>query len=374
MRSVRTAVWVATAAALAGALHAVANRRHLRHLEQQPDTVIPFPVSVLVPARNESSTIAALISDLRAQTGLPHLQIVILDDDSTDDTGAVARQAAGGDPRIAVVSSTGAPPPGWLGKAYACRRLADLADGRVLVFLDADVRVRPGAVAAAVNDLTDSTSALLSAWPRQVSGTPLAVLLQPLQQWSWLTTLPLARAARSHRPSTAAANGQFLAIDRNAYDRIGGHTAVADRVLEDIGLARAVKGAGMRADLVDAAAIAECLMYRTDTDLMLGYQKSLWTAFGGPLRSVLVTALLAAGYTLPPAYAIAGDHRPTRVAGAIGYAAAVANRVVAARATGSDPWPSSAAHPVAMVTLAGLTAASALRRRFGALTWRGRPV
>ena len=374
MRALRAAVWASSAAAIAGAGHAAGNRRHLRHLSRAPVPGVTFPVSALVPARDEAATIAALVTDLVAQVGVPDLQIVVLDDDSTDETGRIALAAAGGDPRVEVVRQTEGPPPGWLGKPHACRSLAERARGEVLVFIDADVRLHPAAVAAAVADLDRTGSTMLSAWPRQLAATALADLLQPIQQWSWLTTLPLGVAARSRRATMAAANGQFLVFDRAGYEQIGGHATVADQVLEDISLARAVKRAGLRADLVDAAAVAECLMYRTDAELVDGYQKSLWSSFGGPLRSVAGTSLLAAGYLLPVGYAFFGRHRPTRVAGAIGYAGAVANRVITARATGDAPWPSSAAHPLAMAVVAGLTAASAARRRFGVLTWRGRPV
>lgn len=373
MRALRPLVVMCSLAAVAGAVHCAVNRRHLTHLGAHSGRVTGR-VSVLVPARDEAATIATLIADLRAQEGLDDPEILILDDDSADDTAGRARRAAGGDPRITVLSSDESPPPGWLGKPYACHRLAAAATGDTLVFLDADVRVAPGAIAAAVAERERLGADLLSAWPRQSALTPLARLVQPLQQWSWLTTLPLDIARRSPRPSMAAANGQFLVVGADAYTAVGGHGAVAGEVLEDIALARAVKRSGARADITDASAVAHCLMYRTDADLLAGYRKSLWAAFGGPARSVVATAALALVACLPPAYAVVGRDPATRVIGAAGYAAAVVNRVSAARATGSDAWPAALAHPVALVVLAVLTADSARRHGQGSLTWRGRPV
>lgn len=376
MRPVRAAVWMSTAAAVIGTVHAVANSRHLRHLtpDQTLGRQVDKAVSVLVPARDEARTIAALVGDLLAQQAVPDLEIVILDDDSGDDTERVAIHAARGDGRVRVIRETTAPPPGWLGKPHACQRLADRARGEVLVFVDADVRLHPSAVATAVTDLIDTRSALVSAWPRQLSVTALAALLQPLQQWSWLTTLPLQVAADSRRESMAAANGQFLVFDRLGYERIGGHAVVADQVLEDIALARAIKRAGLRAEVVDASAVAQCLMYRTDAELVAGYTKSLWAAFGGPYRSVAATAALAGLYTIPLCYAVVGSDRSTRIAGVVGYTAATVGRLVTAHQTGepASVWP--ATHPVAVAVLAGLTARSVQQHRLGLLRWRGRPV
>ena len=368
----RRAVWGASLLAVAGAAHALVNSRSLRHLQPGPHLPRPGRVSVLVPARDEEARIGDLLADLAAQRDVPDLEVLVLDDDSGDDTGVIVAAAAGRDTRVRLISSRQTPPPGWLGKPYACHRLAQSATGDTLVFLDADVRLAPDAIAAAVAEL--DTADLISAWPRQLAATHLARMLQPLQQWSWLTTLPLRRAAASHRESLAAANGQFLVFTRTGYQSCGGHAAVAGEVIEDVALARAVKRAGLRADIVDAAPVAECLMYDDDRALFAGYTKSLWRAFGGPTRGLALTALLAAGYLLPIGYAIWGRHPVTRLVGSVGYGAAVVNRVITARQTGSAALPAAAEHPVALVGLFVMTAVSVRRHRQGTLRWRGRPV
>src|SRR5204862_6903746 len=186
----------------------------------------------------------------------------------------------------------GAPlPPGWLGKPHACHQLAQLATGEVLVFVDADVVLSPDAVAAAVGLLAGFD--LVSPYPRLVARTWSERLIQPLLPWSWLTFLPLRLMERSRRPSLAAAGGQFLVVDRAAYHRAGGHTAVRDRVLEDVELARAVKRAGGRIALADGSRLASCRMYRSWPELRDGYAKSLWAA------PAVVPLLL--WYLLPPA-------------------------------------------------------------------------
>ncbi len=207
-------------------------------------------------------------------------------------------------------------------------------------------------------------------------------MFQPLQQWSWATALPLRAALQSPRPSLAAANGQFLVVDRQAYQGIGGHAAVADCVLEDIELARAMKRAGHRAGLWDGSALAACRMYDTPAQLLAGYRKSLWAAFGprgAPLavRAAAASAAWAvlAASAVVPALAIAiGPDRRTRLIGLLGYAAGVCNRALVARRTGSPVWPDSAAHPASVMALILLSADSLVAHAAGRTFWKGRPV
>lgn len=370
----RAAVGLGTALAVLGAGHAACNVRALRTPRADPP-VSTGHVTVLVPARDEQHTLPLLLADLRAQCGVPALTVLVLDDASRDGTAAAARDAAAGDPRIRVLSTTDEPPPGWLGKPAACHRLAGLAPAGtdVLVFLDADVRLAPYALAAAVDLLQRSGLDLICPWPRQLAGSVPERLVQPLLQWSWLTTLPLRRAERSTRPALAAANGQFLVVRAQAYRAAGGHAAVAGDVLEDIALLRAVKRAGGTGGPVDGAALARCRMYTGAGQLRAGYGKSLWSAFGSAPAAAGVLGLFALAYLVPTAGVVAGRGR-TRLLGLIGYAAGVASRVLTARATAGRAWPDALAHPVSVAAFGALTAESLYRHRRGALTWKGRRV
>jgi hypothetical protein len=265
------------------------------------------PVSVLLPVRDEADRVTPCLRSLLAQRGIPELEIVVLDDGSTDGTADVVRAVAAGDPRLRLI--TGAPlPAGWLGKPYACQQLAEAArpDSGALVFVDADVVLHPYAVAASVGLLRSTGVGLLSPYPRIVAGSTGERLVQPLLQWLWLTFLPLRAVERSARPSLAAAGGQFLLVDRDSYRRCGGHAAVRDRILEDIELARAVKRAGGRIALADGSALASCRMYDSWAQLRDGYGKSLWAAFGPPVGAAGVLGLLALLYLVPPLLVVAG--------------------------------------------------------------------
>jgi cellulose synthase/poly-beta-1,6-N-acetylglucosamine synthase-like glycosyltransferase len=356
----------AVGSALAAA-HALVNARLMRVPAADPPRC-DEKVSVLVPARDEAHRIAPTITSLRAQRGVGELEIIVLDDGSSDGTAEEVRRAAGDDPRIRVVTGK-APPDGLPGKPHACAQLADLATGRVLVFVDADVVLAPHAVASAVALLREHDLDLVSPFPRQLADGAGARLVQPLLQWSWLVFLPLRLAERSPRPSLSAANGQFLVLDAAALRRAGGFEGVASAVLDDLAVMRAVKRAGGRGTVADGSAIASCRMYEGWSEVRLGYEKSLWSATGRPSTALLVGTALAWLYLVPPLAALAGSR-----AGAVGYGAAVFSRVVAARRTGGRVWPDAFGHPVSVGLLLSLITRSWRARRRGLVEWKGRSL
>ncbi|MFN2538099.1 MAG: glycosyltransferase family 2 protein [Mycobacteriales bacterium] len=297
-------------------------------------------VSVLVPARDEAHRIGRLLDSLPRD-----VEVLILDDASSDGTADVARAAG-----FRVLP--GKPlPGGWLGKPWACQQLADAAAGEVLVFVDADVELAPGAVAATVAALDGLD--LVSPYPRQLASGP-ARLVQPLLQWSILTFLPIPLALRSRRPSLSAANGQLLAVRRAAYDAAGGHAAVRDAVVDDVALLRAVKRAGGRGGVVDGTQLATTRMYDDWPTLVEGYTKSLHT-----VPAAVPLALLGL-YVLP----WFSRSRPARIA----CAAGILGRMVTARRTGS-PVVDSVGHPVSVLVCCALWLRSRLARQ---RTWKGR--
>ncbi|MEU8261279.1 glycosyltransferase family A protein [Micromonospora sp. NPDC048999] len=373
-----TAVLALLVAVAACTLHSWVNAtRWLRRPAAGPVEVTEA-VAVLLPLRDEADRVTPCLRALLAQRGVPDLRIVVLDDSSTDDTAEVVRAVAGDDPRVTLLTGV-APPPGWLGKPHACWQLATRTGPAptVLAFVDADVVLTPYAVAAAVTELRKAGVTLLSPYPRIVVRTAGDRLVQPLLQWLWLTFLPLRAMERSPRPSLAAAGGQFLVLDRAGYLRAGGHAAVADKVLEDIELARAVKRAGGRIALADGSRLAACRMYETWPELRDGYTKSLWASFGHPSAATVAVALLLLLFTAPPLLALGALLADTPLVAALAlaaYAAGVAGRVVSARATGGRAWPDALAHPVSVVFLGWLTLRSYHLRKRRRLSWRGRPV
>jgi hypothetical protein len=366
-RPVRAVVRAGAAVSVLAAVHAAVNTRLLRR-PPVPAPPVTVPVAVVLPVRNEAAQVAQCLAAVLDQRGVPRLRVVVVDDGSTDGTAGLV--AAVPDDRVRLLD--GSPPgPGWLGKPNACAQGAAAAgDAEVLVFVDADVRLMPDAIASAVALLDAHGLDLVSPWPRQLAGSAAERLVQPLQQWLWATFLPLRLAERSPRPSLAAANGQFLVVRTSAYGRAGGHRAVRGAVLEDIALLRAVKAAGGRGVVVDGSTLAACRMYSGWAEVREGYAKSLWSAVGGrPGAAAGAAAALSAVWLVPPLAALAGSR-----AGLVGYAAGVAGRAVVAARTGGRVWPDSLAHPVSVALLDVLVARSLAGHRRGALHWRGRTL
>lgn len=351
-----TRAFVTAASALAAgiAAHSLLNLRYLRRPSPHPASTAR--ISVLLPMRNEAERAEPCLAALTHLYG--DVEILVLDDNSTDNTAEVAAA------HVDVIRSTDEPPPGWLGKTYACQRLAERATGDVLVFIDADVVLAPDAAVQAAEWLTDVDA--VCPYPRQICRTRWQELVQPLLQWSWLSLLPLRLSERTTLPSLSAGNGQFLAVTRAAYDRVGGHAAVAGEVVEDVQLIRALRRSGAHTAMADGTRLAACTMYQTNADMVTGYTKSLHTAV--PPAAM---AGLFGMYVVAPAIGFASPS--TRLIAVGGYAAATLGRVAIARRTEQPIW-SAFAHPVAISALTLTYLRSHRRRARGQLQWRGRPI
>lgn len=366
-------VHAGSAIAVGLAAHTAYNLTRLRE-PQFTGHAITEPVSILIPARNEASTIEAAVLSASNQIGLTDLEILVMDDDSSDETAEIVNRLAQNDPRIRLLRSTEKIPAGWMGKQFACHRLSREARGSILVFLDADVTLEPDAVAACSELLRAHHFAMVAPYPRQLAAGTMERLVQPLVVWSWAATLPVGIAENSVRPSLSAANGQLLVVDAGKYHAIGGHESVQSVVLEDIALMRELKKSGERCVTVNGSALAQCRMYDTTSDLVEGYTKSLWSAFGSVAGSLAISAFLATAYIVPAAGMLTSRKRSTRAVGALGYGAGVLSRGLVAHRTASPVVPDSLAHPVSIATFIGLTALSWSRHLRGTNTWKGRTL
>jgi glycosyltransferase involved in cell wall biosynthesis len=318
----------------------------------RPDT------SLLVPARDEDSRLPAALAGFRTQDVA---EIVVLDDQSSDDTAAVVQQAAEADPRVRLVRGM-PPPPGWVGKSWACWQLAAAARGGILLFCDADVLLAPGAVDACWAQMCGQRAEVFSAFPRQRTVTLGERLLVPLIDDALLAFLPHL-LLRLPVPSAATANGQVLMFRRGAYDALGGHAAVAGDLAEDLALARRARRAGLALGLALGGDLASARMYSGYRDSVRGFGRNLRAAHGGRDGALAATAawhLLA--YTMP--WLAWRRDRAWRVAAILG----LAQRVLVNAKTGRGAPGEALLVPV--TPLAALPVYALAFRRYA--RWKGR--
>ncbi len=279
------------------AIPAVLTWQNLKIFRTSPKDEFPEPVSVLVPARNEERVLDGFIRNVLASQGV-ELELVVLDDASTDSTAERVSQWSDRDPRVRLVHGKKLP-QGWCGKQHACYQLAESARFDTFLFLDADVTVQPDAIARSVAFLNQSKIDLGSGFPHQETPTVAGWLLLPLIHFVLLGYLPLSRSRLSNDPSLAAGCGQLFITTRSAYDAAGGHAVIKSSLHDGIMLPRAFRKAGLRTDIFDASDIASCRMYETNRDVLQGITKNATEGIGAPKTIVPFTILLGGGVVAP---------------------------------------------------------------------------
>ena len=235
----------------------------------------PPRVSILVPARDEAAKIAACVESLVAQD-YPGgaFEVLVLDDRSTDGTGAIVAGLAARRPRLRPLRGA-EPPPGWGGKAHACQQLAEAATGDWLLCVDADTVHAPAMLRATVGAALGRGATVLTTLPRERAVTLGERLLVPHLFFLLLALQPIPLLEGARFRLFAFANGQFLLIRRDLYARVGGHAAVRDQLMEDMALGRACKRAGADLLLLDGGDWTACRMYDGFGDAWRGFIRSL---------------------------------------------------------------------------------------------------
>jgi chlorobactene glucosyltransferase len=246
--------------------------------DRSPSLALARTVSVIVPMRNEAKNVTRCLDALRRLQGAG-LEVVVVDDQSEDDTFERATRIAGDDDRIRILRGRDVP-AGWVAKNWALHQGVSVARGEWLLFVDADVVLHPEAAARAVAEAESRSLGLLSLSPRQECGSFWERAIQPLVFAMLRDRYDMAAINDPSTPA-AAANGQFLLVRRTVYDALGGHAAVKDRVLEDVALAEAVKRAGVPLYFANTETLASTRMYDGFRALWYGWSKNLFTLLGG---------------------------------------------------------------------------------------------
>jgi chlorobactene glucosyltransferase len=267
------------------------------------DSSVPEPaplVSVLIPARDEETNIKACLGSLQNQD-YPNFEILVLDDNSSDNTANIVKRIASADNRIQLLRSEPLP-EGWTGKSFACYQLAQRARGSWLLFVDADTVHAPHMLRSVLALALKFKSGLLSGFPRQLASSLPQKIAIPVLYFVIMSWLPLWWLHRSKTPKPSLAIGQFLLFPAEDYWKIGGHKIVKSRIIEDVWLGVEINRHGGRHIAIDLSSVVACNMYHDVGAMWEGFVK--WIYSVAALSRVALVLLIAAGYAffLAPFY------------------------------------------------------------------------
>ncbi len=264
-------------------------------------------ISVIVPARNEEANIADCLRSLVSQADVSS-EIIVVDDHSSDRTRAIAE----GFP-VRLIEA-GPLPAGWSGKCNACWTGAKAAKGKWLLFTDADTRHTSSSIASGLREAEEHGVAMLSYSPKQEVHSFAERALMPVIFAELAVSFRPKEVSNPNSPA-AAANGQYLLVRRDAYEAVGGHASVAKAILEDVELARRVKGSGYRLQF-RMSDVVSTRMYRSFGQMWEGWTKNLALLFpntrGLALRRSVEFGLIAASVVALGNAALI-EHDPQRV-------------------------------------------------------------
>jgi chlorobactene glucosyltransferase len=359
-------------------LRALRQRGALRSLRPATPSGQVRSVAVIVPARDEAGNITRCLTALSAQV-LPGLRIVVVDDQSTDATAAIAAAFSDRDRRIQLLQAP-ALPQGWVGKCHACWIGARAALGvDWLCFIDADVTADPMLIASAVETAETETLDLLSLAPRHELESFAERLILPCGLYLLAFIRDLRRIPAPDHPEVHV-TGQCMLIRRNAYDAVGGHRAVRNAICEDTALAGLIKRSGRKIALQGAERMLSTRMYDGWRTLWPGLAKNLVEMLGGT-RSTVLTALVGvalawAAVLVPLMDALACRDGVPRACEALALALPASAAAFALHLAGTRffhiPFWYGLVFPLGY-TAGALIAIDSVRRRLsGRVTWKGR--
>jgi glycosyltransferase involved in cell wall biosynthesis len=324
-------------------------------------------VSILVPARNESHNILTLLQSIHEQD-YPHYEVIILDDDSTDDTFGICEEFVVAHPRFRVVRGQKLP-KGWIGKNYACHQLAKLAKGSFLLFLDADEQICNGLINSAVHRMYLRKLGLLSLFTNQRMLTIGEWSVVPLMHYVLINLLPLRLIYLvKSQASIAAASGQFMLFDAGIYHQQQWHLLVKDKVVEDVEIMKAVKAYGYNGEGLLANGMITCRMYKGYIDGLNGFSKNFMAAFNYSIPGFIIYIILIIGGPLF-IFSTGNVQLIFFMCGLI-----LLSRVMISLSAGQNAWLNIILHPFQMFTLMLIAYLSIKKHITKTSVWKGRSI
>jgi chlorobactene glucosyltransferase len=245
----------------------------------------PSLVSVLIPARDEEKKIGGCLRSLGRQD-YGNIEILVLDDNSSDKTNDIVNKWSGRDARIRLIK--GKPLiRGWKGKTYACHQLSREARGEYLIFTDADTLHFPDSVSSSLAALETNGLDAISVFPRQIMVSIHERMVVIFINIALLALLPLFLVKKIKSPRLSIANGQFFLFKKKVYDRVGGHRNIKKDIVEDVALSRQVKKCGFKFRVFDGRKNIHCRMYEGFGQVVTGFSKFIFAAMNYNILSLI---------------------------------------------------------------------------------------
>jgi len=261
-------------------------------------------VSIIIPARNEQENIERCVRSCLAQD-YPSLEVIVVDDRSTDRTPEILAAVASGDARLRVIAGLELPPD-WLGKNHALWQGVGAADGEFLLFVDADTEIHSSCLTQTIGYAREHGSDLLTIVPRLENVTFWERAIQPAIGQLVLGWFPSKAINDPKKPGVASANGPFLLFHRESYEAIGGHQGVKRDIVEDLTLAKKIKKEGRRLSYLLAPELQRVRMYTGLGEIWRGWSKNVYVGlYRNPLLALFAIAGLLGFFVLPWALPIA---------------------------------------------------------------------
>ena len=256
-------------------------------------------VSILIPCRNEQEYISACLDSILEQK-YSHLEILVLDDHSEDDSAKILSRYAKEYDNVTIFQGNSLP-EGWTGKNWACHQLYEASRGDVLLYCDADTQIGRDLIQDAVAELENRALGFVSIFPQRKSTNVFDRWIWSFTSWVIASWVPLWLAYQTRVGVLAVGFGQFLMLRRNAYEAIGGYEALRGNSLDDFEIARRIQTAGIDWRVYSSGGRLTTAGYRSTKDALDGYGKSIFPALGGNGLTLLLAWLLLANVTWTPA-------------------------------------------------------------------------
>ncbi|AMR30340.1 glycosyl transferase family 2 [Mucilaginibacter sp. PAMC 26640] len=323
-------------------------------------------ISILIPARNEAEDILTLLESIHQQE-YSNYEVLILDDNSFDNTYQVCADFVEDHPRFKIIKGE-ALPPDWLGKNYACYQLAQQATGRYLLFLDADEKVSNGVINSTIHRMQLRRLSLLSLFTNQEMRSLGENMVVPLMHFILLNLLPLRLVYLVKSASVSAASGQFMLFDSQTYQEYQWHQLAKNKVVEDVEIMKLVKASGLNGEALLANGMISCRMYKGYNEAINGFGKNFLAAFNYNIFGFMIYLLLIMGG--PVVILMAANLNLIFIMTGL----IILTRIMISLSAGQKAWKNVILHPVQMMSLLLIGITSIQKHLSKTTVWKGRKI